>query len=166
MTRAQSAMIATLLLGLTNIYATGGVGNAVSAYLAGHPGGRPLNAYEISYGRGALVVDVAPGPGAHTSSVADCPAGWFCFYEHTGYGYPRGRLSSCGWQDLATWGWQDRIASAYDSQSSGSVSFINHTPGASHATDQTIFSISVLHRGIPDVRPYRDMADYVYRYCP
>jgi hypothetical protein len=138
----------------------------VTAYIAAHPGGVPLGGNEISYDGGALIVSVGPTPGIHPLAVADCTPGWFCFYEHTGYGYPRGRLSSCGWQNLATWGWQDRIESVYDNQSSGSVAFIHHTPGTSHSQDSVIFSVSVNFRGIADVRPYRDMADYVYRYCP
>lgn len=30
----------------------------------------------------------------------DCPTGWFCFYDGAAYVYPRGRLSSCGFQGV------------------------------------------------------------------
>lgn len=134
-----------------------------TAYLAAHPGGQRLNANEVSYGGGAFVVTLA-GPASTIASV-DCPAGWFCFYEHTSYGYPRGKLSSCGWQDLATWGWQNRTESAYYNLLNGSTVFIEHPPGTSHAQDYRLFQIDVVRRGIPDVYPYRNMADHVYRYC-
>ena len=134
-----------------------------AAYLAAHPGGQRLNANEVSYGGGTFVVTLA-GPASTIASV-DCPAGWFCFYEQTGYGYPRGKLSSCGWQDLAWWGWQDRVESAYYNLLNGATVFIHHTPGTSHAQDYRLFQIDVVNRGIPDVYPYRNMADYVYRYC-
>ncbi len=135
----------------------------VAAYLAAHPGGKVINANEISYGGGRFIVTVV-GPSA-TAAWADCPASWFCFYEHTSYGYPRGKLQDCGWQDLAWWGWQDRVESAYYNLLNGSTSFIHHTPGTSHGQDYVIFTISVMRRGIPDVYPYRNMADYVYRSC-
>jgi hypothetical protein len=91
--------------------------------------------------------------------------GWFCFYDNINYGYPRGKLSSCGWQDLATWGWQNRVASAYYQLGNGSTAFLNHVPGTNHAYDQVLFTIDVVSRGIGDVYPYRDMADYMYRSC-
>jgi hypothetical protein len=135
----------------------------VTAYLAAHPGGVRINANEISYGGGRFIVTVV-GP-AQTLASSDCPAGWFCFYEHTSYGYPRGKLSSCGWQDLAWWGWQDRVESAYYNLLNGATVFIHHTPGTSNSSDYRLFQIDVVNRGIPDVYPYRNMADYVYRYC-
>ena len=136
---------------------------ATAAYLATHPGGVPLDSNEISYSGGTFVVTVTPPLGP--SFYPDCPAGWFCFYQYTYYGYPRGRLSSCGWQDLATWGWQNRVESAYYNLLNGATSFIQHSPGTSHIQDYTLFTIGVGLRGIVDVAPYRQMADYVYRYC-
>src|SRR4051794_7726359 len=64
----------------------------ITAYLAGHPGGTQINAREISYG--ALIVTVTNDIGA--TAVADCPSGWFCFYEGINYTYPRGKLAGCG----------------------------------------------------------------------
>jgi len=132
-----------------------------AAYLANHPGGHIIDDNNLSYGPITITVTAPVQPLLYP----DCPAGWFCFYQYTNYGYPRGKLSDCGWQNLATWGWQNRIQSAYYNLLNGATSFINHTPGTSAAYDQNIFTISVLNRAIPDVAPYRNMADYVYRYC-
>jgi len=131
----------------------------VNAYLAAHPGGKQIGANEISYGDGAFIVSVAPESGIQ--GVPDCPSGWFCFYDKIFYGYPRGKLSDCGWQDLAWWGWQDRTESVHHNQSSGTVSFIDETG----STDTVIFWVSPGKRTIADVNPHRNKANYVYRAC-
>jgi hypothetical protein len=166
--RRATTVLVTLLLLVTAGPAGAGVArpapaDRVAAYLAAHPGGVRINANEISYGGGTFIVTVV-GP-EQTIAAVDCPAGWYCFYEHTSYGYPRGKLSSCGWQDLAWWGWQDRVESAYYNLLTGATVFIHHTPGTSHSQDYRLFQIDVVNRGIADVYPYRNMADYVYRYC-
>jgi hypothetical protein len=130
----------------------------VIAYLTSHPGGRQINPTDISYGNGAFIVSVvrlAP------LAAPDCPSGWFCFYDGINYGYPRGKLSSCGFQDLGTWGWRNRTESVHYNMSTGSVTFINETG----TTDTSLFSVSTSRRTIADVSPYRNQADYVYRYC-
>ncbi|MEU4569448.1 hypothetical protein [Micromonospora sp. NPDC023956] len=124
------------------------------SYLAWHPGGTPINADEISYDGGAFVVTLRRPVGTYG---ADCPSGWFCFYDWPYYGYPRGRLSSCGKQNLANWGWQYRAASAHYNLASGSVTFQYH--------DSSLFSVSVKARVVGDAGPYRDWANYVYRRC-
>lgn len=131
----------------------------VDAYLAAHPGGKQINATEISYGDGAFVVTVVPQPG--TLGAPDCPSGWFCFYDVINYGYPRGKLSDCGWQDLGWWGWRNRTESVHYNMSIGSVVFIDETG----SIDTSLFTASTTRRTIPDVNPYRNRADYVYRYC-
>jgi hypothetical protein len=136
-----------------------GTQQKVDAYLAANPGGRQINATEISYGDGAFIVTVVPQLG--TFGVADCPSGWFCFYDGINFGYPRGKLSDCGWQDLGWWGWRNRTESVHYNMSTGSVSFINETG----SIDTVLFSVDTVHRTISDVYPYRNMADYVYRYC-
>uniref|UniRef100_UPI001C71C5F8 hypothetical protein n=1 Tax=Microbispora sp. H10830 TaxID=2729109 RepID=UPI001C71C5F8 len=77
------------------------------------------------------------------------------------FGYPRGKLSDCGTQDLAPYGWRDRISSA-DNSTTNSVEyweylnyettlylFTNYNPGAiSYVGDD-----------------YNDRADIVHRNC-
>lgn len=133
------------------------------AYLAAHPGGVPINDNQISYGDGRFIVTVAAPAG--TLAAPDCPSGWFCFYDRTNFGYPRGQLSDCGWQDLAWWGWHDMVESVHYNISSGSVTFVDHAPGTTHARDRPIFSVSSTRRVLADVAPYRNQADHVYRYC-
>jgi len=128
-----------------------------SLYLAANPGGTRLNALEVSYG--ALVVTVAR-PRTTTAVAADCPAGWFCFYAGVNYTYPRGKLSSCGYQDLATYGWTNRIESVYYDMLNGKVTFYNDG-----TVDTALFTVSTANRGDADVSPHRDKADYVYRTC-
>jgi len=135
----------------------------IDAQLAKAPGGKQISPTEVSYGNGTFVITfVAP---ANTSVGADCPGGWFCFYDRTGYGYPRGKLSSCGWQDLAWWAWNDRTESVHYNISTGSVAFINHTGAPDHSDDVVLFSVGANSRYRSDVAPYRNMADHVYRYC-
>jgi hypothetical protein len=131
----------------------------VDAYLAAHPGGKQISATEIAYGGGALVIAVAPESGVEGSP--DCPSGWFCFYEWTWFGYPRGKLSDCGWQDLAWWQWQDRLESVHHNQSSGTVYFIDETG----STDTVAFTASPSRRTIVDASPFRNKVNYVYRLC-
>lgn len=128
-----------------------------SVYAAAHPGGTRLNSREVSYG--ALVVTVTR-PLTAATAVADCPAGWFCFYAGVNYTYPRGKLSSCGRQDLAAYGWTNRIDSVYYDMLNGKVTFFNDG-----TVDTALFTVSAANRGDADVSPNRDKADYVYRTC-
>jgi hypothetical protein len=129
--------------------------SAVADYLAKHPGGTVLNDNEISYADGRFVVTLVKPPTAN--AIADCPAGWFCFYDRTAYGYPRGRLSDCGWQSLITYGWQDRVESVYYNLPRGSVEFRDYgTP---------IFSVTAAAKADSDVSPFRNRATEVYRRC-
>jgi hypothetical protein len=137
----------------------------VDAYLAEHPGGNQINPTEIAY-PGGFVVALAPvaalaPPAPNLAAAADCPSGWFCFYDGINYRYPRGRLSDCGFQDLARWGWTNRTESVHYNMSSGSVTFYNHTSSG----DTPLFTISTTRRTDNDVSPYRNQADRVYRTC-
>jgi hypothetical protein len=131
----------------------------VDAYLASHPGGTQINATEIAYDGGRFVVTVARTIG--TLGSPDCPSGWFCFYETVNYGYPRGKLSDCGWQDLGWWGWRNRTESVHYNLSTGSTTFIDETGDV----DTALFTVSPTKRAIADVTPNRNKADYVYRSC-
>jgi hypothetical protein len=130
----------------------------VAAYLVSHPGGRQINTTDIEYGNGRFIVTVAQ---VVPLASPDCPSGWYCFYDGVNFTYPRGKLSDCGFQDLGTWGWRNRTDSVHYNMSSGSVTFINETG----TTDTSLFSVSTTRRTIADVSPYRNMADYVYRFC-
>ncbi|MFC0528811.1 peptidase inhibitor family I36 protein [Phytohabitans kaempferiae] len=136
------------------------VKDRVDAYLAAHPGGVRIGGADIAYGGGRFIVTVTRTDLA-AAAAPDCPANWFCFYDGTNYTYPRGKLSDCGAQDLGAWGWRNRTASVHYRMSTGSVTFINETG----STDTPLFTASTGRRTIPDVAPYRDMADYVYRTC-
>lgn len=143
----------------------GDVQAQIDAHLRAYPGGVQTGPTEISYDNGVFVMDfVRSTPG--TDGVADCPSGWFCFYDSTNFGYPRGKLSDCGWQDLAEWGWQNRTESAHYNMATGSVAFINHASGqSSHSFDVAVFGIGTSAPTIADTSPYRNTADHVQRYC-
>lgn len=138
--------------------ASGDTQAKVDAYLAAHRGGVQINSREISYGADALIITVVPETTA-LLAAADCPSGWFCFYEGVSYTYPRGRLSSCGWQNLATWGWANRVESVHYMMSAGTVAFLNEAG----ATDSVLFTVSTSKRAIADVGSSRNRADYVSR---
>ncbi|MFY1686017.1 peptidase inhibitor family I36 protein [Micromonospora sp. WMMD730] len=91
-------------------------------------------------------------------AAPSCPDGWFCFYDDVRFGTPYGKLSDCGWQNLATWGWQNRTEAVYYNLKSGSVTFYesNGTP---------LFTVSASKRSISDVYPKQNRADKVYRAC-
>ena len=137
----------------------------IDAHLRDYPGGVQTGPYEITYDKGVFVMTFArsePTP----NGVADCPAGWFCFYDFTNYGYPRGKLSSCGWQDLSFYGWHDKTESVHYNISTGSVAFINHAAGETgHNFDYAIFGAGTSQPKIPDTAPNRNKADHVERYC-
>lgn len=143
----------------------------IEKHLAAYPGGVRISATRIAYAGGAFVItftrpatDGATGAGPATAAAADCPSGWFCFYDGVNYAYPRGELSDCGWQDLSQYGWHDRTEAVH-SRVGSSVSFINHAAGtSSHGSDQTLFTIAANGRD-PDVDPHRNRADHVNRNC-
>jgi hypothetical protein len=165
---ARARPVAALLIAATTlvtIAATAAPARAadvqaqVDAYLAKHPGGTQIGPADIAYSGGRFVVTVVRTGLA--AAAPDCPSNWFCFYDGVNYTYPRGKLSDCGAQDLGTWGWRNRTASVHYRMSTGSVTFINE----SGSTDTPLFTASTTRRTIPDVTPYRDTADYVYRTC-
>lgn len=158
------AAVILLLLATTTPAGAGPDDHAkdLEAYLAAHPGGTKINDREISYGGGKFIVTVTRSVGVLAGP--DCPSNWFCFYDGLNYGYPRGRLSDCGWQDLAGWGWQDRTESVHYNMTRGSVWFQNHLSGG-HGNDVNLFNVGVSLRTRSDVSPYRNMADHVNRSC-
>jgi len=129
----------------------------INAQLAAYPGGIQINATEVSYGGGRFVITFARSGGATTLATADCPSGWYCFYDGVNYTYPRGRLSDCGYQDLGTWGWRNRVDSAYYNLSRGSTAFVENS-------GLVLFVVSTVVRGLPKVA-YPNQADYVMRTC-
>jgi hypothetical protein len=128
------------------------------------PGGVRTAANEVSYDGGKFVVTYAK-PGA-TLAAADCPSGWYCFYDNTNWGYPRGRLSDCGWQDLGAYGWNDRTESV-DNSTGNPVDYIQHrdygNPANGHVYDYHLF-YSYAHAAASTV-PYPNQADHVNRLC-
>jgi hypothetical protein len=143
---------------------TGTLQAEIDQYLATHPGGTQISAHDISYDGGIFVVTL--GRQTSTSLVADCPSGWFCFYDATDYQGNRGKLSSCGWQDLARWFWNDRVVSAYyNTGKRGTVDFIDHAKGfVDHSHDVKLFSISSSSPGLRQV-PSPNRADHVNYHC-
>jgi hypothetical protein len=137
-------------------------GLSADEYLAKYPGGTKISSTEVSYSNGAFIVTTRRS--AAILVGPDCPSGWFCFYDGVNYGYPRGRLSSCGWQDLAWWAWNDRTESVHYNLNSGTVWFINHV-GSGHSGDFNVFDVGVGRRTRSDVAPYRNIADHVNRIC-
>lgn len=129
------------------------------------PGGKQTAPNEVSYDGGKFVVTYAL-PGATALAAPDCPSGWFCFYDYTSWGYPRGRLSSCGWQDLGAYGWNDRTEST-DSSVGNPVSYSNHrdygNPANGHTYDYHLF-YSYANSAASSV-PYPNQADHVNRLC-
>ncbi|WP_203972408.1 peptidase inhibitor family I36 protein [Planotetraspora silvatica] len=120
------------------------------------PGGKQTSLNEVSYDNGKFVVTYAL-PGQQLAlGVADCPSGWFCFYENINFGYPRGKLSDCGQQYLGDYGWNNRVSSVDNSTTtpinyqdiSHFYLFTNYNPGAK-----------------PSLGDANDKAAFVYRYC-
>lgn len=130
----------------------------VDAYRAKHPGGVQVGAADIAYDEGRFVVTIARTSGTALSG-ADCPSGWYCFYDGINFAYPRGRLSDCGYQDLGTWGWRNRTESAAYNFNTGSVTFVDT------ATYTNLFTVSTTVRSNANVGAGRNRADTVYRNC-
>ncbi|WP_371661816.1 peptidase inhibitor family I36 protein [Streptomyces sp. NBC_00280] len=83
-----------------------------------------------------------------------CPDNWFCFYDGTNW-VTRGRLSDCGWQNLANWGWQNRIESTYNNTDDW-VWYEDVATGNGWWDAPRTYYASV---------PYPNTADWVYREC-
>jgi hypothetical protein len=131
------------------------------------PGGAQTAPNEVSYDGGKFVVTYAmPGAAGALGNPDDCPFDWFCFYDNYEFGYPRGKLSSCGWQDLSKYKWNDRTASVHNAVDD-MVDFYNHQdyghPEYAHALDEYLFTALEYGR-IPYV-DYPDQADHVIRRC-
>jgi hypothetical protein len=118
------------------------------------PGGKQTAPNEVSYGAGRFVITFAM-PGQAQLLAADCPITWFCFYDHVNYGYPRGRLSDPGGQDLAAYGWHNRTESVHNNTSTA-VDFDT-------SSSALLFCVPSYSQDY-DVDPYRNQADRVYRY--
>jgi hypothetical protein len=164
--RTAVTIVAALLISLLGpapARADNAVQRSIDAQLAAYPGGKQINATEVAYANGAFIITFARPVGVSATS-SDCPSGWFCFYDHVSFGYPRGRLSDCGWQDLAWWGWQNRTESVAYNLSVGSTVFLGHG-GTDHSGDYRVFEVGTANRAIADVAPSRNDADHVYRIC-
>jgi hypothetical protein len=143
----------------------------VQLQLQRHPGGRRVGPNEVAYDGGKFVITFAV-PGKTFHGLADCPGGWFCFYQNYNYGYPRGKLSDCTWQDLAWWGWNDRTRAVHNNTAS-EVDFIQHwdmgNPANGHSYDYDLWTTEP-RQAIPRVASPA-MADHVNRhlasgFCP
>ncbi|GAA4588000.1 hypothetical protein GCM10023194_38480 [Planotetraspora phitsanulokensis] len=123
------------------------------------PGGKQTSPNEVSYDNGKFVVTYAL-PGQRALGVADCPSGWFCFYENINFGYPRGKLSDCGTQDLGQYGWANRISSA-DNSTTNSVEYWEATSFG------TLYLFTNFNPGAISYvgNDYNDRADIVHRNC-
>jgi hypothetical protein len=115
---------------------------------------------EIAYDGGAFVMTFAlPEQAITPLATADCPSGWFCFYDQASFGYPRGKLSDHGWQDLAPFGWSDRTETR--------VEFDNHVDFGNPANGPTFDELNIFganaHTALSTVsRP--NTADHVFRF--
>jgi hypothetical protein len=98
----------------------------VEREMRANPGGVQTAPDEISYGGGRFVVTVTK-PGQQAART--CPSGWYCFWDGYNYTGNRGRLSSCGEQALAPYGWANRIKSVYN-LSPNTVRFRDYATGA------------------------------------
>lgn len=158
---AALTLLALLATGLSSqpVSAAARTEAAVAAYLRTNPGGVPIGGRDIAYSDGTFIVTVSRGPATKALAAADCPSGWYCFYDGPAYTYPRGRLSSCGWQDLGAWGWRNRIESAHYNMSSGTVAYLNENGSA----DTVLFTTSASNRYLANAGTSSNKADYVSR---
>lgn len=157
--RFGSRLAMTLLLSFPPALAvpSPAVQQQIAAQLAAAPGGVRINATEVAYDGGRFVVSFQPR--VTTGLTADCPSGWFCFYDEVNYGYPRGRLSDCGFQDLGDWGWRNRVESTYYNLTTGSVAYLDRANPS-----VVLFAVGTGLRGLAKVA-YPNIADYVMRTC-
>ncbi|WP_238015696.1 peptidase inhibitor family I36 protein [Dactylosporangium sp. AC04546] len=158
MARYRQRLITAALAAVLAAAAAAGAGAVetdLARYLREHPGGIPTGPGTISYLGGALVVTLRQPASAQGSP--DCPYGWFCFYDRPNWGYPRGKLSDCWYQNLATWYWQDRTESVHNNTGT-SVTFYDgaYRAGSALFTAGSQAALS----SVPANR-----ANYVYRSC-
>jgi hypothetical protein len=163
-TATVAALVIVFSVAVTAAPAAGvAVQKQIDSHLRKYPGGKQINATEISYGDDALVMTFVRPAGVF--AAADCPSGSFCYYDGINFNYPRVRTSTCAWQDLAWSGWHDRVESVHFNKSSGAVAFLNHGAVPSHSSDRVLFTVSTSVRVRADVNPYRNMADHIQPTC-
>lgn len=130
----------------------------IDLHLQQAPGGRQTAPNEITYGDDTFVVTYAM-PNQRLLASPDCENGWFCFYDGGAYGYPRGKLSDCGFQDLGDFGWSDRTSSV-DNGTSSNVRYYNHRDSG----DEYMFTNNAGQHGRLSSE-YTNRADHVVRVC-
>ncbi|MFY1623643.1 hypothetical protein ACN268_10585 [Micromonospora sp. WMMD735] len=155
----------------------------INAHLKRAPGGVQISKNQISYMGGKFIMtfalpgqvegtdptrsapDVAADPTNSTALAGSskCSALWFCFFDGVNYTYPRGQLSDCGFQDLNSFGWVDRVESVAQNLLGGYVDYRNHTSGG-HGNDEFLFFTDTLYTQHSTV-PYPNVADHVYNNC-
>ncbi|MBB5867477.1 hypothetical protein F4553_000856 [Allocatelliglobosispora scoriae] len=125
--------------------------------LARYPGGVQTTATQISYDGGRFVIDYAPPSGeVSLLGTPNCPVDWVCFYDLDNYGYPRGKLRDCGWQDLGTWGWRNRLNSVHN----------NHDYTAIFTDEDLWEAVDVSRKSAnPNMGVVRNRADTIYINC-
>ena len=134
------------------------------------PGGLQIADNEISYDNGRFIMTFArPGERTHDDAstlLADC-GGWrFCFFDGPNFGLPRGRLNDCGWQDLWTFNWGDRVESSIQSLPSPVfVLYIGHGAVPNHSDDDVYWFTDGSTRQVATV-PNPNAADHVNQNCP
>jgi hypothetical protein len=74
------------------------------------PGGTQTSANQIAWRNGTVVMTFPQG-GVGTFAASDCPAGWFCFWQHSNFEGRRLQFSDCGQQDLVTYGFRNQTSS-------------------------------------------------------
>ncbi|MEH1130151.1 hypothetical protein [Micromonospora sp. CPCC 206061] len=134
------------------------------------PGGVQIADNEVSYDNGRFIMTFAR-PGERTRDDAstlavDCGGYRFCFFDGPNFTYPRGRLNDCGWQDLWTFNWGDRVeSSAQVRPSPVFVLYIGHGAYPNHSDDDVYWFTDGNDREVATV-PNPNAADHVNQNCP
>ncbi|BCB91317.1 peptidase inhibitor family I36 protein [Phytohabitans suffuscus] len=137
----------------------------INDHVRKYPGGTRIGNTQVSYDKGALVLNFDERPPSAAAAPSSCPKERVCLYTGASYGGQRADLNVCGWYDLAARGWHDRTWSVYYNKARGEMAFDNHGAVPSHASDTFLFGVGSSRRAAPSLGSYGGRADHVRPVC-
>ncbi|MGW0775907.1 peptidase inhibitor family I36 protein [Streptomyces sp. NPDC002835] len=104
------------------------------------PGGEQIGVNQVAWRDGKTIMTFplpgekkarAVGEPVTTLGTANCSYTWTCLYEHASYEGRRLTWQDCAFNNLSTWGFNDKASSWHNNQTSGTVTRVYNWTGSS-----------------------------------
>ncbi|MFD9334160.1 peptidase inhibitor family I36 protein [Streptomyces sp. NPDC060028] len=116
-----------------------GLQKQIDEQLAQTPGGKRIGLNQAAWRDGKAVM-TWPLPGETKARAVNepsaalgspnCSYGWTCLYEHANYDGRRLTWSDCNFENLATWGFNDKATSWHNNQTNGTITTVYNWTGS------------------------------------